>query len=181
MSRSSPPATVQVTLRLVAAAERAALAEAMRPYLAELAVVEGTVPPEGYGYLPHYWTEAGRAPYWIEAAGERAGFALANRHVYLLRSAWSVAEFYVTPPWRRTGVGSAAACALLARHAGPWEVPVLVGHAVARRFWARALERCAPGRVTHVEEGRAAGWPGSLFVVEPAAPRSDSDASRTGR
>lgn len=163
---------MQVTLEPVDAAERASLAEAMRPYLAELAVVEGAPPPAEYAHLPRYWMEAGRAAYWISAAGARAGIALANRHVYLPGSAWSVAEFYVAPTWRRAGVGAAAARALLATHAGPWEVPVLAGHAAARKFWARALARCAPGRVTRLEEGSAPGWSGSIFVVGPASAAS---------
>src|SRR5690606_25466694 len=61
----------------------------------------------------------GRELLWIEADGRRAGFVMVR-----LDSDWpesertiaSIAEFYVFPGFRRSGVGTAAVEALLAEH-----------------------------------------------------------------
>lgn len=157
-----------VELRRVHSSEHDELGAAMRPYLAGLAAVEGTPAPAEYQYLPLYWREPGRAAYWILLDGQRAGFALVNRQVFLPASDWCVAEFHVAPEWRGKGVATQAVCDLLNRHEGTWEVPVLSGHEEAVHFWNHALSVCAPGRVATVPAGTLGGWSGTLFVVRPA-------------
>ena len=139
----------------------------MRPYLAQVARVEERTVTTEYEHLPLYWREPGRAAYWILTDGERAGFALVNRQVYLPASDWSVAEFYVSPEWRGKGVATQAVCDLLGRHEGTWEVPVLSGDEKAMHFWNHALGVCAPGRVATVPSGTLGGWSGTLFVIRP--------------
>lgn len=156
-----------VELRRAQSADHDELAAALRPYVAEIARVEGRPAPADYEYLPLYWREPGRAAYWILMDGERAGFALVNRQVYLPASDWSVAAFHVSHEWRGKGVATQAACDLLQRHDGTWEVPVLSGHEEAIHFWNHALGVCAPGRVATVPSGTLGGWSGTLFVVRP--------------
>jgi ribosomal protein S18 acetylase RimI-like enzyme len=81
---------------------------------------------------------------WIEADGERAGFAMVRTFPDWpdeTRDVASIAEFTVFPTFRRRGIGAAAVEALLARHRqrGTYEVEasILPGNDPARAFWAR--------------------------------------------
>ncbi|HSA56613.1 MAG TPA: GNAT family N-acetyltransferase [Gemmatimonadaceae bacterium] len=156
-----------VELRRAQPSEHDEFVAAIRPYLAELATVEGTPVRTEYEHLPLYWREPGRAAYWILMDAQRVGFALVNRQVHLPASDWSLAEFYVEPEWRGKGVATQAVCDLLKGHEGTWEVPVLSGHEEAVHFWNHALSVCAPGRVATVPSGTLGGWSGTLFVVRP--------------
>lgn len=85
----------------------------------------------------------GREISWIEADGARAGFVMVR-----LFDDWpreerqiaSIAEFYVFPAFRRRGVGTSAARAILEDHRarGTYEVEasILPGNEAARAFWA---------------------------------------------
>jgi predicted acetyltransferase len=171
MTKSHRPA-LQVELRRIAAHEKPRLRAALRRYLAELPATGCRLPaPAGldYPYLPAYWVEASRIPYWIVADGRIVGFVLVNDHVYRRGSEFSVAEFYVEPAWRRRGAGFRAVRRLLMDHPGTWEVPVAADAAGAVAFWDRTLERCAPGRIERLPPGAIRAWPGWLFVV----PRAD--------
>ena len=140
-------------LQRVSQAEHRELANAMRPYLAELAKIEGDQAEAtslDYSYLPLYWTESGREAYWLEEQGNRAGFALINTAMFVRSGAWSVSEFYVAPPWRRKGLGRQAVCALLALHPGWWEIGILPGHIAALSFWTIVLEGCSGVRAEAV-------------------------------
>ena len=165
----------RIHLQRVDVSEQAELAAALRPYLAELAEIAGerdAAVALDYQYLPLYWTEPGREPYWITIDSGRVGFVLANTHVYRPTSAWSVSEFVIDMAWRRKGLGMEAGCALLALHEGPWEVPILPGHSVALRFWRRVLDQCAPGRFEQLPSGAVPDWDGTLFVASPGAASS---------
>jgi predicted acetyltransferase len=162
-------------LRTVPAAEQRDLALAMRPYLAELAHFEGQPDDPAtleYPYLPLYWTQQEREAYWIEDRDARVGFALINRDVFLPDSAWSVSEFYVTPAFRRRGLGKEAARVLLGRHPGAWEVAILPGNARALAFWTNVLEGLSAGRVASFAPGTVADWDGHLLVADGSAPPS---------
>jgi predicted acetyltransferase len=89
----------------------------------------------GYQYLDAYWTEPDRVPYLLQADGELAGLVLARR----VDGVMTVAEFFVLPKFRRTGVGTQAARQLFAAHPGPWEVHQVVGNDQATSFWRRAI------------------------------------------
>ena len=157
-------------LQRVRQLEDAELADAMRPYLAELAKIEGDQAKSTsleYPYLPLYWTESGREAYWLDEQGNRAGFALINRHAFVRSGAWSVSEFYVAPPWRRRGLGRQAACALLTLHPGWWEIGILPGHIAALSFWTAVLEsRWSDVRLEQFQPGALVDWDGYLLVAE---------------
>lgn len=53
-------------------------------------------------FLDHYWTEAGRHPYFIRVDGTLAGFVLIRE---IAMAYYSVAEFFVMKKYRNQGVG----------------------------------------------------------------------------
>ena len=64
----------------------------------------------------------------------------------------SVAAFWVAPPLRRTGLGTAVALALLEQHAGPWEVGFQHDDPSAGRFRRRIADAASgPGAWTETE------------------------------
>lgn len=127
----------------------------MQFYLYEITAFDGARPNRHglfeYRYLDHYWTkdgiDAGRVPFLIHAGDDVAGFALKNRWSVVSRSpdASTVAEFFVLPPWRRQGVGQAAAIALFDRCPGRWEVRELRANRSAQRFWRAVINAYTAG------------------------------------
>lgn len=101
-----------------------------------------------YPWFDAYFTEVGREAYLIRERGKLAGFAMVRRTV----SGYSVAEFLVLPPYRRRGVGRAAALACFRRHPGVWEVSPSRGSKAAFRFWQRTITGYT-GEEPRFEEG----------------------------
>lgn len=102
-------------------------------YLSELGV------DTDYAYLPLYWTEPGRFPYFILADGQIAGFALVRA---LDESPhFEMAEFGVSKPHRGLAIGTAAAHALFARHQGHWQVTVMPDNLAGLQFWRSVTPR----------------------------------------
>ncbi|MBR9763740.1 MAG: GNAT family N-acetyltransferase [Rhodobacteraceae bacterium] len=142
-----------MTLRLAGEADKPLLRAMLVPYLAEISGASA----EGYPYFDDYWQEPGRRWPWL--IGPRAapqGFALTR----LLETEGAdggpvrqLAEFYVCPEARRTGIGTAAAAALLRRGPGLWQVGILSGNAAARRFWPAAIS-AAGGEMLEQTHGR---------------------------
>lgn len=133
-----------VELAPVPAEERAELRAMMTPYLVEHAdqVDPGRIhgDPTEYEFLDLYWQEPERRPFWIMDDGERAGFALVNRHAPSGQAVdHAVAEFYIRPEHRRGGLGVAALRALLRRFPGQWELQVFRANAGGFDFWPRAI------------------------------------------
>lgn len=132
-SAAAPRATLSpgaaAAPELVRAPDARAIEGMMEPYLHEL--VPGG--PARYPQLDLYWRDANRMPYLIRVDGADVGFALVRRHppVPLLE----MAEFYVQPRFRRLGLGTAAARAVLARHPGWWHLQVLHANHAAQAFW----------------------------------------------
>ena len=135
-----------VSLAPVSVGEQAALLEMVRSYFRELSSYEpGGEDPDRYFEL--VWPEmlddaTGREVRWITSAGRRAGFLV----VRVLadwpdteRTIASIAEFYIAPSFRRSGVGTAAVKLLLAEHrrrgTDEMEADILVGNQPAQRFW----------------------------------------------
>ena len=120
-----------------------ALRTLLTDYLVEFAVRGGEVPPArdadshvAYRWFDDYWTDPARTPLAIWAGESLAGFSLLRDTT----TAWSIAEFYVVPSWRRVGVGAAAASAIKAwcqadgRHA-KLEAGTLRWNDSALAFW----------------------------------------------
>ena len=114
----------------VAHADGTALRAMLQGYLAEIGAA-----PE-YPYFDLYWSEGGRYPYWIKTSGQIVGFALIRR---LAADIMEIAEFFVSVPWRRRGIGRAAARALFAAHPGSWLVRTLPMNSNSQAFWTKAV------------------------------------------
>jgi predicted acetyltransferase len=112
---------------------------------------DGTFPP--YRHLDSYWREPRREPLLIRADGSLAGFALVNDHSHSgLPLDYAVAEFFVVRKHRRSGVGQAAARAVMTARPGQWELAVARTNPSARAFWRRvADELAAGGEVDEIE------------------------------
>ena len=110
----------------------------MEDYLAEMAAIIGRQSFVTYPHFDRYWTEPeSRWPYLLRLGSASAGFAL----VRLKESdgRFEMAEFFVAPPYRRQGVGTAAARALIACHPGEWRVTQRAANVRAIAFWQRVL------------------------------------------
>lgn len=148
MSGARPP----VELREIARGEFDGLFAMIAPYIEELDAfdpLEPAGPEYGRALRERYEAELDgddgpeRELFWILDRGERAGFLLSRRYAEWPggeREMASVSEFYVTPPYRRRGVGRAAVEAWLALHRerGTWlvEADVMRENHAARAFWA---------------------------------------------
>ncbi|HEX3916781.1 MAG TPA: GNAT family N-acetyltransferase [Caulobacteraceae bacterium] len=133
-----------VRLEPVSLADKPALWDMMSPYLIEHA--DKVDPRREHGdplqsdYFDAYWTEPERRPYWIVAAGERAGFVLVNAWSPSGRGTQhSIGEFCVTPAARRRGLGREAARLALASAPGLWELQVYRANPEGMAFWPRAI------------------------------------------
>ncbi|HAT4983991.1 TPA: GNAT family N-acetyltransferase [Serratia marcescens] len=118
------------SLEQASLAQRPQLAAMLSDYLRELGA------DEAYPYLPLYWREAGRYPYLILSDRQTAGFALVRR---LDSATVEMAEFYIKPEWRRTGMGQRAARALFAQHPGGWLLSVSQDNPRGLAFWRSAI------------------------------------------
>ena len=103
----------------------------MKPYLIELG--QST----DYEYLPCYWREPeSRFPYLIKMADQTAGFALVRREHTV-----EMAEFYVTPQYRRNRTGQSAVAQLLERHPGDWTISIDASNNTGQAFWSNTLSQ----------------------------------------
>ncbi len=93
-----------------------------------------------YRFLDHYWTEAGRHPFFIRHGGRLVGFALARERD---DGVTEVAEFFVVRSRRRAGVGRAAALALFERFPGEWELFHDDANHTGAEFWVRVISEVA--------------------------------------
>lgn len=91
-----------------------------------------------YPWFDAYFTEPQREAYFIRAQASRKllGFAMVREHE---DGRHSIAEFMVIPKYRRSGIGSQAAKACFARHAGLWEVKPAYGSESAKLFWQKTI------------------------------------------
>jgi predicted acetyltransferase len=120
-----------LSLTLVAQTESSHLAEMVKSYLEELAA------PLDYPYLPLYWEEAGRYPYFIRLGERIAGFALVRN---LDSSGFELAEFCVLKKFRRMDVGRQAFAKLTEIHPGKWSVRSFLGSRQAVGFWSNVAK-----------------------------------------
>lgn len=95
-----------------------------------------------YPRFDGYFTDPDREAYLIlgKDGGRLLGFAMLHPYPIVFPFRYSVAEFMVLPPYRRQGVGRAAALACFRTHPGTWEVSPSLGSEGAYRFWERVIE-----------------------------------------
>jgi predicted acetyltransferase len=124
----------------VSESEKSKLWEALQNYLAELSKLGGRPALNGvfpYRYFNAYWDEPDRWPFWIKSEDEIAGFALVRKRD---DGAFEMAEFYVRPEYRRSGIGAGSARALFARFPGRWHLSEFKENTAAIAFWRRVLQ-----------------------------------------
>jgi len=145
-----------VTIERIGRESRAALSAMVDEYLAELHRHRerpiGATTAAAYRYLPLYWSEAGRHPFFVRSGDQRVGFALVREVADLALTQMS--DFYIRPDARRSGVGQRAVAELWRRFPGAWELQVHPRNAAASAFWPRCIELASSGSVlvTTVEE-----------------------------
>jgi predicted acetyltransferase len=143
---------MQIELVRAALADQPRIANLLELYLHDFSEIVGFAPDDdghfGYAGLDAYWTEPGRHPFLIRAGGELAGFALIGQGSQVSGdpAVFDVAEFFIVRGMRRRGAGSAAAAAVFAAFAGPWEVRVMSANHGALPFWERAISDFTRGR-----------------------------------
>lgn len=90
----------------------------------------------------------------VRAGGKPAGFALVSLQPFphMPRDADArMAEFFVAQPYRRRGIGRAAALAALARFPGDWVLEVVTGNDPALAFWRAVTGEATGGAYTEEE------------------------------
>jgi len=135
-----------LTIRPARAEERRLLRELLDDYLLELSRY-GEV-DRRYAWFDAYWQPAeARWAYLAEAGnGRPVGFALVNTHAPSGEPAdFSMAEFYIVPAVRRSGIGRESARSVFSRHPGTWELSAMHGNAGALRFWRSAIAGAGAG------------------------------------
>ena len=87
------------------------------------------------------------AAFLIGEDGAAAGFAWVGGGDFPRKRPdreWRLAEFFVAAPFRRRGVGRAAAGAVLDSFSGSWQLEVVDGNEAALQFWREVLTARCP-------------------------------------
>lgn len=94
-----------------------------------------------YPWFDGYFTDPAWEAYLVRArdSGTLLGFAMVHPYPRSASSRHSIAEFLVLPPYRRQGIGRAAARACFQAHPGAWEIAPSLGNEGAFRFWQRVI------------------------------------------
>jgi predicted acetyltransferase len=129
-------------------------------YVEELAAVShsgtGVFPitgehgPRQAELLARWFRDDRSYPLLILDGGRPAGFALISRPLVAPAAPpaaeFRMAEFFVRRPFRRRGIGSAAASLIFSRFAGQWEVSEALANTEAVTFWRRTVMTYTKGR-----------------------------------
>jgi len=126
-----------VTIEPVAYADKSVLGRLLQLYLYDFTEFQ---PRElnahgefEYRYLDLYWAPdygEKRYPFYIRSEGSLAGLAM----VRFVNGVNVMSEFFVLRPYRRRGVGAAAARAVFAALPGRWLVPEVTANLAAQAF-----------------------------------------------
>jgi predicted acetyltransferase len=103
-----------------------------------------------YPYLDPYWQEDDRFPYLFYADDRLAGFSFVRK----VRGKWQMAEFYVSPEFRRRGLAMKCAEDIFRIHAGRWAIRFNKHNNPSRQLWKKLADKLAEG---DIEEGEADG------------------------
>lgn len=164
----------EITIERIGSESRAALSAMVDESLTELhRHRERPIGPrtaQEYRYLPFYWSEPGRHPFFIRSADQRVGFALVREVAGLGRIQMS--DFYIRPDARRTGFGRRAVAALWRRFPGAWELQVHPKNAAATAFWPRCIALASTGEVVVKTVEEADGLRTQYHFEIPPAPGS---------
>lgn len=161
------PAPTRSLLVRAGLEHRPLLRRLLELYQHDLSRIDGRTPDDrgayGYRYLDLYWKEPGRYAYLLRVDGKWAGFALVNKWSPRAGADWSVAEFFILPPFRRRGLGERLARAVLERHRGTWHVAQMRSNREAIAFWRKVVDRFTGGRYQDLAV-RNEDWDGRVQV-----------------
>ncbi|WP_084527629.1 GNAT family N-acetyltransferase [Kaistia soli] len=106
-----------------------------------------------YPFFDAYWDpQERRWPYLLQQDRDICGFALIN--------AWSpsgkgtdlaMAEFYIAPHARRSGIGRDAAAKIFLMHSGQWELGIISRNEPAQRFWPKMIAEVGARDVERID------------------------------
>jgi predicted acetyltransferase len=77
---------------------------------------------------------------------EPVGFAMVRRRSAASPTEYSMAEFFISRPWRRRGIGAEAVRLLFDRFAGQWLISEHVRNTAAVKFWRRVVSGYTNGK-----------------------------------
>jgi predicted acetyltransferase len=103
-----------------------------------------------YKHFDNYWQHKSYFPFKILCNSILAGFLFVNDICYLVKNAHSIAEFYVVPEFRLSGVGRQAAHFIFRRFPGKWEVRQLALNLPAIRFWRSVINSITNENFTEI-------------------------------
>ena len=98
-------------------------------------------------YVDDFLSRSECAAFLIREDGAAAGFAWVGGGDFPRKRPdrdWRLAEFFVAAPYRRRGIGRAAAARVLDAFAGAWQLEVIDGNEPALAFWRDVLAARGP-------------------------------------
>lgn len=141
---------METDIRIAGIAEKPKMREMLSVYLRELSQY-GDVDYE-YSFLDSYWVDQDRWPYIISAGKETAGIALINTWSPSGKGTdFAVAEFYVRPEFRGSGIGTRAFSTVLSNRPGTWELSVMSKNQAGKAFWEKALAKAAVSKIERID------------------------------
>jgi predicted acetyltransferase len=130
------------------------IATMMKPYIIEMSryLVSASIEQNdlNYPYFDNYWQDDNRFPFKVLVASVVAGFIFVNDFCHLASDAHSIAEFYIKPEYRRSGVGKKAAFLTFAKFRGNWEVRELASNSPAIHFWRSTIRAFTQNNFTEI-------------------------------
>ena len=137
-----------VSLKPATNSDKPVLTRLLYDYQRELLPYSGHTEEEitSYKYLVNYFTDADRAAFLVMVRGEVGGFVFVNAHTLIEPDAHSIAEFYIIPAFRHSGVGEQVATMAFAKFPGRWEVAQIGTNQPAVNFWRKVIGNVTNGQ-----------------------------------
>jgi len=103
--------------------------------------------PYEYKYLEHYFREKNWWAYFIMADDDYAGFVMINPipEVSDTPTDYSISEFFVTPKYRRCGIGRFAVYKILDMYRGKWQLTRDPRNKNSVPFWNKIIDEYTNG------------------------------------
>jgi len=128
--------------------EKRIIFDLLQPYLHELSSFPGEEIDykDGngvyqYPYLDDYWSQSVRHPYLFLCDNEIAGFALVRKAEEHPAKHWEMAEFYVLPKFRRSGLATSCSIDIFEKHPGNWRIDFNKHNQSSRALWQKLVQR----------------------------------------
>jgi predicted acetyltransferase len=143
----------EIRLKRVGQSDRPALYGLVDDYLRELhthrEIAAGPADAASYVYLPKYWEEPGRHPFFIFDGDACIGFLLIRE--VEAEGVIEMSDFYIQSKSRRSGVGRAALAEAWRLFPGAWSLQVHPLNKAASIFWPRMIAAFSHGPIDSYE------------------------------